>query len=201
MKFQVMQQDIPVYPQMRQDVLPIRILHFGEQAEIGDRFPVRNGVAWAEVILPDQTHGYANAFSSVFFFGPVVTNQPATQFYKTPGHGVIIATLRKGAELDFLNPIVHNGEAWVRVKNRKGITGYIKADTKTLYQSKPTIANGIRNIILGVLFSTLFLGLTLGNLRSHTINWLELIVTAPFSLLTIYQVVIGIRTLVEAGKK
>jgi hypothetical protein len=201
MKFQVLQEEIPVYPEMRLDMPPMRILRLGDQGEIGNKMPVRNGQAWVEIFLPDKTRGYANAFSPVFLFKRVVTNQPATRFYKTPGHGMVIATLKKGAQLDFLNPVIHNGESWIRVKDRAGTTGYIEANTRTLQKARPTRLMAIRNIGLGILFSFIFTLLTLGNLNANSINWLEGIATGFVALLGLYQIFLGVSQWIDTTKE
>jgi hypothetical protein len=201
MKFKVLQQELPVYPEANLDKPPTRILHGGDFAEFGDRLLPRSQQIWVEVKFPDKTRGFIPGDALVFPLKRVVTNQPATLFYKTPGRGVVLATFKKGTRLDFLDPVVHNGEVWIRVKNKAGNTGYILESTKLLQTFKPTRLTAILNIFLGGIFSILSIGLTLQLLSNSSFSWPELIARGLWAILSIYWFGIGILQLIEASEK
>ena len=201
MKFKVIEQDAPVYLQPRQDLPAIRILHIGDYAEL---FKVKNvkGQQWVDVVIPpDKLRGYITGNTRIFALKRVVTNQPETILYATAGRESVKATLKKRTALNYLDLVVQNGDKWIQVQDKTGSVGFIDPTTKVLQVAKPTLANGIWNVVIGGV-ATLSGGYyLLAILTTSLFNWTEFLLRFCWALLGLTWFIAGIVQIVEASKK
>jgi len=177
----------------------MRILRVGDQARVGKVKAVK-GEKWLEIIFPDKVHGFIPGDTQVFLMRRVVTNQPETKLYATAGRESVKATLKRRSTLDLIDMVEQNGEKWLQCQDKAGNAGYIEAGTKVLKSAKPTVANGVFNILTGGIVMLAGFCYLLAILGTPPIDWFQLVTRLLWSLLGLMWLISGIIQIVEASK-
>ena len=163
MKIKILQDNVPVYAQVDTESMSMRTLQTGDIVEVGKVKKVR-GKQYVEVSFPDTTRGFIPGETRTFSLIQATLNQSKAPLYGTAARGPVVAQLKKGTLLQFLDIIAANGETWIYVQEPKtGQTGYIEGNTKILRKDKVTKQTGINNMLVGGAFFVVGLVVTIGS--------------------------------------
>ena len=169
MKAKILQENATAYQQMDLNSSSIRILHTGEEVELGSAKQAQ-GKKWVEVTLSDGTRGFLPGDTRIFSMIQATTNQPKTLLYATPSRQSIKAELKKRTLLNFLNMIEQDGEQWIHVQDASGGQGYIEATTKIIPKPRVTKKTGLQNMLIGGLFFVVGTIITISTYSSASIS-------------------------------
>ena len=167
MKIKILQDDAQLYAQVETESTPIRVLQKGEFAELGKVTKARS-LQWVELTLADGTHGFILGTTRTFSLMNATINQGKAQMYGTAARGQVIAELRKGTLLEFLDLIEANGETWIYVRDKTGRQGYIEGTTKILQKARVTKQTGVTNMLVGGGFFVVGTIITIATLNSSS---------------------------------
>jgi hypothetical protein len=95
-------------------------------------------------------------------------NQGKALLYGTAARGQVLAELKKGTLLEFLDLIEANGETWIYVRDKAGRQGYIEGATKILQKARVTKQTGVTNMLVGGAFFVVGTIITIATLNSSS---------------------------------
>jgi len=162
MKIKILQDNVPVYPQVDTESMSMRTLQTGDMVEVGKVKKVR-GKQYVEVTFPDNSRGFIPGETRTFSLIQATVNQKKALLYGTAARGPVVAELKKGTLLQFQDIVTANGETWIYVQDAAGHTGYIEGNTKILRKEKVTKQTGITNMLVGGAFFVVGLIVTIGS--------------------------------------
>jgi hypothetical protein len=162
MKIKILQDNVPVYAQVDTESISIRTLQNGEMVEVGKVKKAR-GKQWVEVVFPDGSHGFIPGETRTFSLIQATINQKKASIYGTTAIGPVVAELKKGSLVQFMDLVNANGATWIYVQDKAGHTGYIEGNTKIVRKDKVTKQTGINNMLVGGAFFVVGLIVTIGS--------------------------------------
>jgi hypothetical protein len=165
MKIKMLQDNVPVYAQVDTESISMRTLQNGEMVEVGKVKKAR-GKQWVEIIFPDGSHGFIPGETRSFSLIQATINQKKASLYGTAARGPVVAELKKGTLVQFLDTVNANGETWIYIQDAAGHTGYIEGNTKIIRKEKVTKQTGITNMLVGGAFFVVGLIVTIGSYSS-----------------------------------
>lgn len=148
MKVRVLQDSAPVYPQMGADAIATRILHRGDEANLG-RTKTEGPRKWVEVTLLDGSKGFMAAGTRVFSMIRATLNQPKTVLYATADSDMPAGELKKGSVVDFLDMVERDGQQRILVQDASGKQNYIDGKTPIVQKPIVTRQSALRNVLIG----------------------------------------------------
>ncbi len=107
-------------------------LSVDDEVELGKAVKEK-GVSWVEVVLPDGRRGYISGETKIHKITTASINQDEADLFEQPAfRGARKARLVKGHKVLLLKVVPGENGDWVRVRDLKGVEGYIHGETRIL---------------------------------------------------------------------
>ena len=107
-------------------------LSMDDEVELGKAVKEK-GVSWVEVALPDGRRGYIAGETKIYKITSASINQDEVDLFEQPAfRGARKARLVKGHKILLLKVVPGENGDWVRVRDLKGVEGYIHGETRIL---------------------------------------------------------------------
>jgi hypothetical protein len=131
----------------------------------------KKGKVWVEIALLGNQKGYISGETKIFSIrkGQVITN--SADLVETPvKSAVVIKTLQRGAILTISGVEKTEEGSWFKAMDNSGVNGYIATSVKLKMVPEYSRSSAIKNMITGLVFIVIGVGLTVLNLQSQQAN-------------------------------
>ena len=170
MKAVLTDEQVLVYSSTENQSISIATIHKGEVMDLG-KVIRKKGKVWVEIALLGNQKGYISGETKIFSIrkGQVITN--SADLVETPvKSAVVIKTLQRGAILTISGVEKTEEGSWFKAMDNSGVNGYIATSVKLKMVPEYSRSSAIKNMITGLVFIVIGVGLTVLNLQSQQAN-------------------------------
>ncbi len=153
MKVRIVDESVPVYPEMDPDGISVYSLHAGDHVEIM-KITRRKGKSWVHIQRPDGQMGFVMGNTRVFAIRKVQLDQKQAVFYSEPSvEADQLGTLARGARLVVQDvKKVEGSDGWVKVVTPEGQEGWISGKARIRVLPDNPVENGRRQMIYAAMW-------------------------------------------------
>jgi hypothetical protein len=170
MKAVLTDEQVLVYSSTENQSISIATIHKGEVMDLG-KVIRKKGKVWVEIALLGNQKGYISGETKIFSIrkGQVTTN--SADLVETPvKSAAVIKTLQRGAILTISGVEKTEEGSWFKAMDDSGVNGYIATSVKLKMVPEYSRSSAIKNMITGLVFILIGVGLTVLNLQSQQAN-------------------------------
>lgn len=166
MKAILTDEDALVYGSTEDDSISIATVHKGDEVDLG-KVIRKKGKVWVEIALPGNQNGYIPGDTKIFAIRKgQVSNKTADLVDSPSPTATVLKTLKKG-DIVTVNGIEKNDEgSWFKALDDSGANGFISTSAKLKVVPEYTRSGATKNMITGLVFVVIGVGLAIMNFKS-----------------------------------
>jgi hypothetical protein len=159
-----------VYGSIEDQSISIATIHQGEEMDLG-KVIRKKGKAWVEITLPGDQKGYIVGETKIFAVRKGQISTKTADLIESPDKSAaVIKTLQHGAILTISGVEKTEEGSWFKAEDETGVTGYISTSAKLKVVPEYTRSGAIRNMLTGLVFIIVGIGLGIMNSQPSAAN-------------------------------
>jgi len=158
-----------VYNSIEDQTISIATIHKGEEMDLG-KVIRKKGKVWVEIVLPGDQKGYIVGETKIFAVRKgQISAKTADLVEKPEKSAAVIKTIQHSAILTITGVEKTEEGSWFKAEDETGVTGYISTNAKLKVVPEYTRSGATRNMLTGLVFIIVGVGLAIMNSQS-TVN-------------------------------
>lgn len=150
MRVRIIEESVPVYPEMDPDAISLFSLHAGDHVEIV-KILRRKGKSWVQIQQPNGQTGYVAGSTRVFAIRKVVLEEKEANYYAEPNsESELLGVLKRGIHLTVTDVKKEAGsDGWVKLVHADGQEGWISGRARIRVLPDNPMEAGRKQMIYG----------------------------------------------------
>lgn len=171
MKAILTEESTAVYDVAEDGAAQIATIHKDEEMELGKILRKKGGKVWVEVTLPNDVKGYILGGTKIFAVRDALIPRSRTELHAGPSKSSrVLKTLERNKTVTVTGIEKNDEGSWFKSTDEDGAFGYISTEVKLRVAPELSRRSAMRNLVIGVLFLVIGIGLTVMDSRPGQSN-------------------------------